>query len=81
MVTASEHSATASASVRRELSGRFTPAPRSPRLAVERLVGRQWRRIGSSATGRDGRYRVPLSRAGTYRVRAGSVAGPSVRVG
>jgi stage II sporulation protein D len=62
------------------LLGSFDPAPRSQRLAVERRSGRGWRRVGSARTRRGGRYRVRVPRPGTYRVRAGTVAGPAVRV-
>jgi hypothetical protein len=60
--------------------GSFDPAPRSQRLALERRSGRGWRRVGSARTGRGGRYRVRVPGPGTYRVRAGTVAGPAVRV-
>jgi stage II sporulation protein D len=64
----------------RALEGEFWPAPRTHRLRVERRVGGRWRLVGFEDTGRRGRYRVELERAGVYRVRAGSVAGPRVRV-
>jgi stage II sporulation protein D len=64
----------------RALEGEFWPAPRRHRLRVERRVGARWRLVGFEDTSRRGRYRVELERAGVYRVRAGSVAGPRVRV-
>jgi stage II sporulation protein D len=62
------------------LHGVFTPAPRGGRLAVERRSRGHWRRVGTASTGRGGRYAVNVRRRGLYRVRAGSVAGPAVRV-
>jgi stage II sporulation protein D len=64
----------------RALQGEFWPAPRKHRLRVERRVGEGWGLVGFADTGRRGRYRVELARAGVYRVRAGSVAGPPVRL-
>jgi stage II sporulation protein D len=63
-----------------ELEGSFQPAPRRGRFVLERQRGGKWRRVASARTGRDGRYRVRVPRRGTYRVVAGSVAGPAVRV-
>ncbi len=65
---------------RRVLSGRFQPAPRSRTLRIERRVAHGWRAAGRVRTHRAGRYRVALSRPGTYRVRNGAVKGPAVRV-
>jgi stage II sporulation protein D len=64
----------------RVLQGEFWPAPRKHRLRVERRVGERWRLVAFEDTSRRGRYRVELERAGVYRVRAGSVAGPLVRL-
>jgi stage II sporulation protein D len=61
------------------LAGRYTPAPRK-RLAVERRGKDGWRTVTKVRTTNGGRYRVSIDRAGVYRVRAGRVAGPSVRV-
>jgi hypothetical protein len=61
------------------LSGRYTPAPKR-RLVVERRAEKGWRTVTKVRTTRGGRYRVDIGRAGVYRVRAGRVAGPSVRV-
>jgi stage II sporulation protein D len=62
------------------LTGEFSPAPRRRWLAVERREGAVWRRIARVRTTRSGRYRLSIDRAGLYRVRSGSVAGPAVRV-
>ena len=64
----------------RTLVGEFWPAPRGGRLRVERRVGGSWRRITAVRTSRRGRYRAELRRPGVYRVRAGSVTGPPVRL-
>ena len=61
------------------LEGRYTPAPRR-KLIVERRAGRDWRTVTKVRTTTAGRYRVELGRGGVYRVRAGRVAGPAVRV-
>jgi stage II sporulation protein D len=62
------------------LAGSFDPAPRSHRLALELRREGHWTRVGSARTGHGGRYSVRVPRRGTYRLRAGSVAGPAVRV-
>jgi stage II sporulation protein D len=64
----------------RALEGEFWPAPRRHRLRVERRVGERWRLVSFVETSRRGRYRAELERAGLYRVRAGSVTGPQVRL-
>ncbi|HEX5872282.1 MAG TPA: SpoIID/LytB domain-containing protein [Longimicrobium sp.] len=63
-----------------ELAGRFDPAPRGRRLLVERRERGRWTRVTRVHTTARGRYRTTLSTAGVYRVRAGSVAGPAVRI-
>ena len=65
---------------RRALVGRFWPAPRERTLRVERRAGGGWRQVASARTDPGGRYRAELERPGVYRVRAGSVAGPGVRL-
>jgi stage II sporulation protein D len=65
---------------RRALVGRFWPAPRGRRLRVEKRQGGSWRRVTAIRTTRRGRYRTELERAGVYRVRSSSVAGPAVRL-
>jgi SpoIID/LytB domain protein len=62
------------------LRGRVVPAVRGEPLAIERLAGRAWVQAGVARMGRRGRYRFTVPAAGTYRVRSGDVAGPSVRV-
>jgi hypothetical protein len=62
------------------LKGSFEPAPRGRRLVVERRRGGRWRSLATIRTSRHGGYRVRVIRPGVYRVRAGAVAGPSVRV-
>jgi len=64
----------------RELAGRFSPAPRSGALVLERRASGRWRKLATVLTTKSGRYRVGVDRAGTYRVRSGRVAGPAVRV-
>ncbi|MGI8944691.1 MAG: SpoIID/LytB domain-containing protein [Thermoleophilaceae bacterium] len=63
-----------------ELAGSFDPAPRSRRLLVERRRGNRWTRVARIDVSRRGRYRSTVAVSGTYRVRAGRVAGPAVRV-
>ena len=64
----------------RAIVGRFAPAPRRKRIAVERRAGRRWQRVAVARLSRAGRYRVSVGRTGVYRVRAGGIAGPSVRI-
>ena len=66
--------------VARRIAGSFEPRPRGRRLLLERRVGRRWKKIRRLRTSRSGRYSVAVRRPGVYRVRAGSAAGPSVRV-
>jgi stage II sporulation protein D len=60
--------------------GSYTPIPKRRVLIVERRADGGWRRIGKVRTTKTGRYRMDIGRAGVYRVRAGRVAGPRVRV-
>jgi stage II sporulation protein D len=62
------------------LAGSYTPAPKRRLLTVERRDRGAWRAVTKVRTTRAGRYRVDIGRSGVYRVRAGRVAGPSVRV-
>jgi stage II sporulation protein D len=62
------------------LEGRFSPAPRSRRLALERRRGGEWRLVGRVRVTARGSYGVDIGRGGLYRVRSGKVAGPAVRV-
>ncbi len=68
------------AAARPALEGAFAPAPRSRRLVVERRSGDRWIGVATTRTERTGRYRVGVPEAGVYRVRAGAIAGPAVRV-
>jgi len=65
-----------------EIAGSVAPAPRSSRVLVERRgpAGR-WARVGEIRTSPRGRYHSTVGVEGVYRVRAGAVVGPSVRVG
>jgi stage II sporulation protein D len=62
------------------LAGRYSPAPRDRRLTVERRTDGGWRTVTHIRTTDSGRYRLGIDQGGLYRVRAGTVAGPSVRV-
>jgi SpoIID/LytB domain protein len=63
------------------LAGTFQPTPRGGELRIERRVRHErWRTVKTVRVGRDGRYRSLIERAGVYRVRAGTVAGPAVRM-
>ena len=64
----------------RALVGRFDPAPRRKRIVAERRDGHRWRRAAVASISRAGRYRVAVAQTGVYRVRAGRIAGPSVRI-
>jgi stage II sporulation protein D len=63
-----------------EIAGTFDPAPRHHRLMVERRRHGRWSGVARVRTTAHGRYRAAVARAGVYRVRAGGVAGPAVRV-
>jgi stage II sporulation protein D len=62
------------------LAGEYSPAPKRRVLVLERRVAGRWREVGRVKTTATGRYRVEIGRAGAYRVRAGTVAGPDVPV-
>jgi stage II sporulation protein D len=62
------------------LDGEFRPAPRGRRLGVQRKAGERWHTVAHVRTSRLGRYRAQVDVPGVYRVKAGSVAGPAVRV-
>jgi stage II sporulation protein D len=62
------------------LAGEFRPAPRGHRLAVQRRAGERWRTIAHVRTTRLGRYHAGVGDPGVYRVKAGSIAGPAVRL-
>jgi stage II sporulation protein D len=63
-----------------ELAGAFDPAPRRRAVLVERRRRGKWARVSEIQTTKRGRYHTTLGTAGIYRVRAGSVAGPAVRI-
>ena len=62
------------------LEGTFSPAPRSRRLVVQRLTRKGWRPATRVRTDRRGRYATAVRAEGRYRVKAGAVVGPSIRV-
>ena len=62
------------------LAGTFRPAPRGRTLVVERRAGRRWHAVKEVRVGPGGRYRSAVDRGGVYRVRAGTIAGPAVRM-
>jgi stage II sporulation protein D len=62
------------------LAGRFSPAPRDRELVVERRDAGRWKPVTRTSTAKSGGYHVGLPGTGVYRVRAGRVAGPAVRV-
>jgi stage II sporulation protein D len=69
-----------SASSRAILAGRLYPAPAHDALVVERRTGRRWVAVHSVRLGDGGSYRIAVTRAGTYRVHAGRITGPTVTV-
>jgi SpoIID/LytB domain protein len=64
----------------RLLRGVVDPRPRHGRLRLERRVHGRWLLVRVLRTDPGGGYRVRVRRPGRYRVRAGPVAGPAVRV-
>jgi stage II sporulation protein D len=71
------------ASVRRDgtISGRVIGPKRGTKLRVERRTSAgAWRVEVRTHVGRRGRYSATVSRSGVYRVVAGRVAGPTVRI-
>lgn len=63
------------------LAGTFQPLPGGRVLRVERRVGSsRWRTVKKVRVAAGGRYRSTVGRAGVYRVRAGTVAGPAVQM-
>jgi stage II sporulation protein D len=65
---------------RRRIRGSFAPAPRGRLLTLERRAGSAWVRVKAVRTSASGRYTAVVPASGVYRVRAGDVAGPAVRV-
>jgi stage II sporulation protein D len=66
----------------RTLRGRVAISGRrgSVRLRVQRRSGGRWRTVATVHTGRRGGYAARVAQAGAYRVRAGTLVGPVVRV-
>ena len=63
------------------LAGQFWPAPKRRVLEIERRGPKgRWRDVGSPRTTAGGRYHFEVAGRGLYRVRAGTVSGPLVRV-
>jgi stage II sporulation protein D len=63
----------------RTISGSFTPRSRS--VDVQRLdESGRWRLVARGLTNSRGEYRVPVFSSGTYRVNAGGVSAPQVRL-
>jgi stage II sporulation protein D len=62
------------------LAGQFSPTPKRRVLVLERRAGDRWVAVKRIRTTASGRYRASIGRAGAYRVRAGTVAGPAVRL-
>jgi stage II sporulation protein D len=71
--------ATASTTAGGALRGTILPARRGT-VTLEQQTRHGWREVGTAKVHRDGSYRFGLCAKGTYRVRAGSAAGPVVRV-
>jgi stage II sporulation protein D len=63
-----------------QLVGRFSPAPSSRRVVVERRVGRRWKRVARARLSKAGAFRVSLRRGGVYRARAAGLTGPATRI-
>jgi stage II sporulation protein D len=64
-----------------QLGGVMDPAPRTRKLLLERRRTGRWAPVRELRTTRRGRFRSAVGVAGLYRVRAGAVAGPAVRIG
>jgi hypothetical protein len=62
------------------IAGRLQPGRRGQRVTLERREAGEWRRVGSIRLRAGGAYRVGVTRAGVYRVRAGSAVGPRVSI-
>jgi stage II sporulation protein D len=63
------------------LTGEVLPAHRGAEVQVQLRRAGRWRTVASATVDGRGRYRVPVSLRGTYRVVYWGDAGPSVRVG
>jgi stage II sporulation protein D len=78
--SASRTAARRSDSPARAIVGSFDPKPRRWLFVVERRVGGAWRTLRTARTLYTGAFRVTIESPGIYRVRAGDVVGPAVRV-
>ncbi|MBN1528757.1 MAG: SpoIID/LytB domain-containing protein [Thermoleophilaceae bacterium] len=65
---------------RATIHGSLDPAPKRALLVVERRLAGRWVKVRRVRMGSRGRYRADVSARGVYRVRAGVIAGPAVRV-
>jgi stage II sporulation protein D len=62
------------------LAGEVLPAHRGAEIQVQLRVRGHWATVASGSVGTGGRYRVPVTRPGTYRVVYWGDAGPSITV-
>jgi stage II sporulation protein D len=62
------------------LAGEVIPARKGSRVQVQRRTGGRWVTVGTTTTGRSGRYSVGVPSTGLYRVVYKRDAGPSVHV-
>jgi stage II sporulation protein D len=69
-----------SGGVVRDISGSIDPVRPGAEIVVQRRAGKRWKRVAKGRTGRSGRYRVAVERAGRYRVVSAGDAGPVVRI-
>lgn len=66
--------------IARDFVGQIAPAAKGARITLQRKTKRGWRRAGRGRLGKRGRYRLAISKPGTYRVVSDGDAGPAVRV-
>ena len=62
------------------IEGAVSPAPRLGRVVLQVRTPEGWRGAGRVRTNRRGRYSAAVTSSGRYRVKAGAVVGPSIRV-
>jgi stage II sporulation protein D len=62
------------------MAGSVDPVPRSRTVSVERRGRHGWGQVKTVRTSRRGAYRTEVIARGVYRVRAGPVAGPALRI-
>jgi hypothetical protein len=60
------------------LTGAVLPAHRGAEVQVQLRRDGRWSTVGSTSLGAGGRYRVPVTRRGTYRVVYWGDAGDSI---